>query len=284
MSLRGLGASSPHARRSAPRCRAGRRGPLGCAQGLASRGLSGDLRCQIPRSWRPCSIAGGRQTLLRSEVPVNPPLAAELGGMARTLGTRANHVPACSTKPASDVIRNGRYGSAGAQRQRRRCRPIGAPAHNFVGPMARLVLEQDESCEACEQRLSPFQGPSVAIHCMTNMNVLVWMQHSRHALSKASTEVLIFEVPLGRLRAPSKPIRGYDHYEAHESVAEVSGHRRSHNPGANGGRCGERRLRSRYSRESGSSVWPWWRDARAGIFGCHGPEAPGALRQPARSG
>jgi len=28
--------------------------------------------------------------------------------------------------------------------------------------MARMVLDHDESCEVCEQTLSPYQGPAVA--------------------------------------------------------------------------------------------------------------------------
>lgn len=68
-------------------------------------------------------------------------------------------VVSCPVHPDGWVVRNGRYGPRGRQRQRWRCTPPQGAPHNFTGSVVRTVLEEPGFCESCEQDLAAHQGP-----------------------------------------------------------------------------------------------------------------------------
>ncbi len=83
--------------------------------------------------------------------------------MGRPIGSGAKNLPACPdpAHAGSRVALNGRYGRAPHQRQRFRCFPEDAGAHNFAGALAHQVVAPGEVCGHCEQAIAPYQGQLV---------------------------------------------------------------------------------------------------------------------------
>jgi hypothetical protein len=67
----------------------------------------------------------------------------------------------CPVHPESWVVRNGLYSSGHDRRQRWRCTPEDGVAHNFAGRVVRTVLDDETTCQSCEQSLARHQGPGV---------------------------------------------------------------------------------------------------------------------------
>ena len=79
----------------------------------------------------------------------------------RPFGSGAQDLPTCERHPTGRVVKNGTYGRGTERRQMFRCYPRRAKAHDFVGPVARIVAT-GHACELCENTVARHQGPRVA--------------------------------------------------------------------------------------------------------------------------